>query len=407
MMKAKGPKFESCLFGPSSKKIPIKAYRGAAKSDIDKDVDGTNEQSRKSDNPVVIEKETQVTEVSDNGSLEEPNITDGNAGTPPQSPPRLAQPPRPTKPLSSSKAKEESKSVESLSAVNIDASENISSHTINLQELRRLASQGVPDDCTLRPIAWRVLLGYLPLDTSKWQSVLDRDRALYRNLVNELFVSSEDHPFEDEGHSLRGMRFKREGAYARKSPHSTSTKDGPTRVGEAVEAMSKTNLLDMAEQEEEEQSKREESLEIPENVREQWKKSGRDPESLTAGIGGKRSKSSLISRHFNALLVSNNDTASTRTNDEKLAAKADELLSMGGELDSDFDPMWKNFLENANLLDEIRKDVVRTHPDLQFYLDTKDNRGLRRYAAIERVLFVWAKLNKGVSYILYTNVFRF
>ena len=391
MMKAQGPKFESCLFGPS-KQILIKAYCTAKAVGIE----SSNEKSQESDLPVKNEEEKS----NEDGSLE-PNIVDSNNGTPPQSPLRLAQPARPTKPLSSSKAKEGN---ESSAMENKDDSEKVSSHTINMQELRRLASQGVPDDCTLRPIAWRVLLGYLPLDTSKWKSVLDRDRALYRNLVNELFVPSEDHPFEDEGLKLRGMGLKREGVSARKSPHSSPMKDGPTRVDEAVVAMSNTNLLDMAEQEEEEQSKREESLEIPENVREQWKKSGRDPESLTAGMGGKRSKSSLLSRHFNALLVTNNDTASTRTNDEKLAAKADEVLSMGGELDSDFDPLWKNFLENATLLDEIRKDVVRTHPDLLFYLDTRDHLGLRRYAAIERVLFVWAKLNKGVSYTRITLV---
>jgi len=389
MMKAQGPKFESCLFGPS-KQILIKAYCTAKAVGIE----SSNEQSQESDLPVKNEEEKS----NEDGSLE-PNIVDSNNGTPPQSPLRLAQPARPTKPLSSSKAKEEKEGNESSAMENKDDSEKVSSHTINMQELRRLASQGVPDDCTLRPIAWRVLLGYLPLDTSKWKSVLDRDRALYRNLVNELFVPSEDHPFEEEGLKLRGMGLKREGVSARKSPHSSPMKDGPTRVDEAVVAMSNTNLLDMAEQEEEEQSKREESLEIPENVREQWKKSGRDPESLTAGMGGKRSKSSLLSRHFNALLVTNNDTASTRTNDEKLAAKADEVLSMGGELDSDFDPLWKNFLENATLLDEIRKDVVRTHPDLLFYLDTRDHLGLRRYAAIERVLFVWAKLNKGVRYV--------
>ncbi len=54
------------------------------------------------------------------------------------------------------------------------------------------------------------------------------------------------------------------------------------------------------------------------------------------------------------------------------------------------------FLEDAKLLEEIRKDVQRTHPDLYFFLEPQENLGLRRYAAIERILFVWSKLNKGV-----------
>ena len=33
--------------------------------------------------------------------------------------------------------------------------------------------------------------------------------------------------------------------------------------------------------------------------------------------------------------------------------------------------VWARFFDNAALLYEIQKDVVRTHPDLQFYLETE------------------------------------
>ncbi|KAL7530335.1 hypothetical protein ACHAXR_003433, partial [Thalassiosira sp. AJA248-18] len=55
--------------------------------------------------------------------------------------------------------------------------------------------------------------------------------------------------------------------------------------------------------------------------------------------------------------------------------------------------------ENILLLDEIRKDVIRTHPDLRFFLEPNEDLGQKRYAALERILFVWAKLNKGVRYV--------
>ena len=55
------------------------------------------------------------------------------------------------------------------------------------------------------------------------------------------------------------------------------------------------------------------------------------------------------------------------------------------------------FVKDAQLLEEIRKDVVRTHPDLYFFLEPQANLGLRRYAALERILFIWSKLNRGVS----------
>ncbi len=58
--------------------------------------------------------------------------------------------------------------------------------------------------------------------------------------------------------------------------------------------------------------------------------------------------------------------------------------------------------ENILLLDEIRKDVIRTHPDLRFFLEPEEGLGQKRYAACERILFVWAKLNKGVSRTMLT-----
>ncbi|KAL7558340.1 hypothetical protein ACA910_000140 [Epithemia clementina (nom. ined.)] len=50
-----------------------------------------------------------------------------------------------------------------------------------------------------------------------------------------------------------------------------------------------------------------------------------------------------------------------------------------------------DFCNSLALLDEIHKDVVRTHADLSFFLDPHDDLGRRRYAAIERILFIWAK----------------
>lgn len=47
-----------------------------------------------------------------------------------------------------------------------------------------------------------------------------------------------------------------------------------------------------------------------------------------------------------------------------------------------------DIVESALLLDEIRKDVERTHPDMSFFLDPQDNLGQRRYAALERILFL-------------------
>ena len=63
------------------------------------------------------------------------------------------------------------------------------SHKIDIQELRRISSSGIPDEGSHRGVVWRVLLGYLPLDVSLWDATLKRERALYRSFLKELFIS--------------------------------------------------------------------------------------------------------------------------------------------------------------------------------------------------------------------------
>jgi len=44
---------------------------------------------------------------------------------------------------------------------------------INMIMLRSLAFRGIPNEVSgLRPIVWRVLLGYLPRETAKWEQYL-------------------------------------------------------------------------------------------------------------------------------------------------------------------------------------------------------------------------------------------
>ena len=117
-------------------------------------------------------------------------------------------------------------------------------HVIDLLELRRLSSRGIPDEPpelrsraraasapvtnvnpspdnsehdglrrsstsagniqtpagnphrSYRPLVWRVLLGYLPPETDLWNEVLARDRQLYANFVNEMFSSTCPAPHE-------------------------------------------------------------------------------------------------------------------------------------------------------------------------------------------------------------------
>ncbi|KAH9485567.1 GTPase-activating protein gyp1 [Psilocybe cubensis] len=64
--------------------------------------------------------------------------------------------------------------------------ECLSSQDVNISELRKLAWAGIPND--LRPMAWQLLLGYLPLPTPLRSSTLKRKRGEYQNMVDLAFA---------------------------------------------------------------------------------------------------------------------------------------------------------------------------------------------------------------------------
>ena len=59
---------------------------------------------------------------------------------------------------------------------------------------------------------------------------------------------------------------------------------------------------------------------------------------------------------------------------------------------------WKRFFEDAETRDQILRDVERTHPDLHFFSGDSPECEARR-ASMLRALFVYAKLNPGISYV--------
>ncbi|CAM9757209.1 unnamed protein product, partial [Phaeothamnion confervicola] len=71
------------------------------------------------------------------------------------------------------------------------------------------------------------------------------------------------------------------------------------------------------------------------------------------------------------------------------AAMDDPLLGGAGE--------WARFWSDRDLLAEIRKDVMRTLPESPLFQEERG--GAAHYAALERILFVYARLNPGVRYV--------
>lgn len=54
--------------------------------------------------------------------------------------------------------------------------------------IQKLAFQGIPDKPRLRSIYWKLLLGFLPLQQSQWDSETKKQRQVYQDWVQELIL---------------------------------------------------------------------------------------------------------------------------------------------------------------------------------------------------------------------------
>ncbi|TFK26498.1 RabGAP/TBC [Coprinopsis marcescibilis] len=68
--------------------------------------------------------------------------------------------------------------------------ECLSNRDISINELRKLAWAGIPPE--LRPMAWQVLLGYLPLASESRTSTLARKRDEYQSMVEATFARGKE-----------------------------------------------------------------------------------------------------------------------------------------------------------------------------------------------------------------------
>ena len=65
--------------------------------------------------------------------------------------------------------------------------------------LRSLAFRGIPDEVRpLRSIVWKVLIGYLPLETHKWEQHLKMQKKLFHEWESELIIKPVLRPREYE-----------------------------------------------------------------------------------------------------------------------------------------------------------------------------------------------------------------
>ncbi|XP_078472193.1 TBC1 domain family member 13 isoform X2 [Lampetra fluviatilis] len=59
---------------------------------------------------------------------------------------------------------------------------------ISLEELRKLCFNGVPYESGIRPLCWKILLNYLPCKRLEWPVFLQKQRNLYRQFLREMIL---------------------------------------------------------------------------------------------------------------------------------------------------------------------------------------------------------------------------
>ncbi|KAI3915589.1 hypothetical protein MKX01_015414 [Papaver californicum] len=168
--------------------------------------------------------------------------------------------------------------------------QELSRKIVNIRELQKLASQGIPDGAGIRPTVWKLLLGYLPSDRGLWMSELVKKRSQYKHFTDELLVNPSE--------------------VTRRMEKSASGNDGEG-----------TGMLPRAE----------------------------------------------------------------ITQDE-------HPLSLGKT------SVWNQFFQDTEIIEQIDRDVMRTHPDMHFF-SGDSSFAKANQEALRRILIIFAKLNPGIRYV--------
>ncbi|RZC68762.1 hypothetical protein C5167_031945 [Papaver somniferum] len=168
--------------------------------------------------------------------------------------------------------------------------QELSRKIVNIRELQKLASQGIPDGAGIRPTVWKLLLGYLPTDRGLWMSELVKKRSQYEHFTDELLLNPSE--------------------VTRRMEKSASGNDGEG-----------TGMLPRAE----------------------------------------------------------------ITQDE-------HPLSLGKT------SVWNQFFQDTEIIEQIDRDVMRTHPDMHFF-SGDSSFAKANQEALRRILIIFAKLNPGIRYV--------
>ncbi|KAL9251886.1 TBC1 domain family member 13-like protein [Drosera capensis] len=167
----------------------------------------------------------------------------------------------------------------------------VSKKVVNMVDVRRLVSMGIPDGTKIRPTLWKLLLAYLPTERALWPAELAKKRSQYKHFKDELLMNPSE-----------------------------------------------------------------------------------------------------VARRLEKLNPSNNDYESCGPLSRSEVTQEEHPLSLGKS------SIWNHFFQDTEIVEQIDRDVQRTHPDMPFFSEdspfAKSNR-----ESLRRILIVFAKLNPGIRYV--------
>eukprot|EP00850_Spirogloea_muscicola_P015061 SM000112S24003 [mRNA] locus=s112:376666:379781:+ [translate_table: standard] len=120
-----------------------------------------------------------------------------SAATPPEPEP-VAAPPEPP-PAAPKAPPSEGRSTDAARVVRFKR--ELANTTVDLDALRELSWSGVPPN--MRPLVWRLLLGYVPPNADRREQVLARKRREYRDCVPQYYDIPSTERTDEELHTLR------------------------------------------------------------------------------------------------------------------------------------------------------------------------------------------------------------
>ena len=65
----------------------------------------------------------------------------------------------------------------------------INKRKIEIAMLRSISFRGIPSEINgLRQIVWKILIGYLPRETSKWEEIMIENKKIYAEIKEDYIV---------------------------------------------------------------------------------------------------------------------------------------------------------------------------------------------------------------------------